>query len=104
MATVKELLLVARQAISNPENWTQYVIARDAEGVMIFPDSSKAVCWCSLGALRKAQEDLKADETTYVEAYDVLCDVLDGSIVAYNDTHTHAEVLALFDKAITNAN
>jgi hypothetical protein len=34
-----------------------------------------------------------------VRAVDSLCG--DSNLVSFNDTHTHAEVLALFDKAIT---
>jgi hypothetical protein len=103
MVTAKKLLLFARQVIQTPEQWTQHVIARDAEETMIFPESDRAVCWCSMGALQKAKSALNAYSGPYEEACDLLCDVIGGSVTVFNDTHKHEEVLEMFDKAISNA-
>jgi len=39
----------------------------------------------------------------YIAATDVLNEACDGEIVTFNDSHTHAEVIAVFDRAIARA-
>lgn len=95
------LLKKARKLISKEENWTYGSLARSIDGGSAIPNSTDAVCWCSVGALRK-----------FVEL-DFIHDAVDELILAmpesdrqsatnFNDSHTHVEVLALFDKAIAN--
>ena len=101
----------ARQLISDPRRWTIYYSAEDKDGEPVDFNSDKAVCWCSLGALRKVvyessskpENIAKAEEFT---AYGYLLDAVDlaktgcGSVVGFNDTHTHQEVMELWDSAI----
>jgi hypothetical protein len=96
--TPLKTLKAARQLISDPAKWTQGEVARDKSGKGLdHALSGGAVCWCSLGAIRKVVENYD----DFDEAYDILRDKGKIKQIAnFNDTHTHAEVLALFDAAI----
>ena len=102
-----ELLIKAKAIILAPAHWTQNAFARDELGNTTDELASDAVCFCSLGALYKAQSN-----TLITEEWQAAKDYINRSIRAteqylgvagYNDTHTHAEVLAKFDAAITLA-
>ena len=69
--------------------------ARDAEGKECPPDSTQACSWCAIGAL-------DTNYKSYHGAYNYLLVVLrDTSLVShYSDSHTQAEVIQLYDKAI----
>ena len=97
--TPLETLKAARDLISDPARWTQGVQARDEHGDQVPHNDPIAHCFCIMGAVgRVAVQDTKMD------ALRVLSKVtrrdFDTSIPDFNDTHTHAEVLALFDAAI----
>lgn len=94
--TVKDVLIAARAKIADPANWTQRVSAREVNGHVVAHDDAMAVCWCALGALANViwRNDI------YWAAESALSDAIGGSIHKFNDTHTHAEVLAKFDEAI----
>jgi hypothetical protein len=86
--TTREALEAAKARIDAPEKWSQ--------GTLLDRNGRR----CALGAF---------DELTGVDAqylYEVLAsDPSYGttSLTAYNDSHTHAEVMALFDRAIASA-
>jgi hypothetical protein len=93
--TALDKLRAARDLISDPERWTQGTIARDWTGKQTTADAVDAFCWCAIGALEKVASNaqpFRALRWAMPSGY--------RSIVSFNDTHTHAEVLALFDKAI----
>ena len=94
--TPLETLKAARQLITDPAKWTQGWLARNALGEHADVDSSSAVCFCSIGAL------CRVGSVAYYGAQRILeRNISDGlSLGWFNDTHTHAEVLALFDAAI----
>lgn len=78
----------AWQLIEKPENWTRSAVARDAKR---FPCRAKfegATCWCALGALIKAE----VPDEGVARLHDKLGEF---SVPVWNDTHTHAEVLAV---------
>lgn len=100
-----EILVAARDIISDPKHWTQGYYALDMYGAHREAQSKDAVCFCSLGAVAKAAgrntgvaHPNKGVELSY------LIDAINredvGDIVHFNDSHDHAEVLAAFDKAI----
>lgn len=99
MSEVKETLTKARDLIADPKRWTHHALARDSVFRKTVPNSPDATCWCALGAIWKATGDVEADNDG---AYSALHDVINGSVVNFNDTHTHAEVIELFNKAIEN--
>ena len=102
MNTLKTLK-AAREKIADPSCWTQDWFAKriDEDGTFKETDatSSSAACWCSSGAIRAV---LNVDDFTSISddyaipfGFGTL-----GDLETFNDTHTHAEVLAAFDEAI----
>ena len=85
--------------IAKRENWTQDDYAKTADGNGAYSKSDEAVCWCSLGALTKLSPP---DEDKQVRklAKLLLSEAMDSPIAIFNDSHTHEEVLAAWDKAI----
>lgn len=95
----KEILIAARAKIERPETWTQGTFSRNSRGEDISsPKSKNAVCWCSLGAI--IAEAPSYDDELY--AAKILSLVINNhSIAQFNDSSTHTEVLAAFDRAIS---
>ncbi len=95
MQTTLEILKAARELISDPVHWTQGWQARNFQGIGVPAKSGEAVCWCILGALHKTSEQA-------LEAREALRLFLPYGygLDEFNDRHSHAEVLELFDKAI----
>jgi hypothetical protein len=98
-----EVLQQARALISDPARWTQDAPARNADGQRVEPFKPEAVCWCAWGALDRAVWDTGFVAPGHGRALAHLIRELGlqaGQLGTFNDTHIHAEVLALFDKAI----
>lgn len=100
--TTLEVLIAARKLIEKPENWTRAFLARDSHGDPVYVHSDKAVCFCAMGALHKAIGETSAE---YLDVVDDAAESLASAaridtVAGFNDTHTHDEVLVLFDKAI----
>jgi len=93
-AAVVKVLTDARRYVAN--GWTQNADARDKDGWRASPHSDAAVCFCSSGAITRANGPYEANQ----KARRVLSLVVGGHIPTFNDTHTHEEVLAAFDLAI----
>jgi hypothetical protein len=108
--TSLETLKAARQLITDPAKWTKIRLAKNSEGLAVNVHDPSAVCFCSMGALlvvsgmylsdvviAKASNALDNNlPKDFVETFNhEVCSFTD-----FNDTHTHAEVLALFDAAI----
>lgn len=99
MKTTKEILIAGRALIANPENWIQQEFARDKNGMRVEEDHPEAVCFCSWGAVcRVVGHFIDRDSAPMV----YLKESMGGSVPHFNDTHTHAEVLAAWDTAIAN--
>jgi hypothetical protein len=87
----------ARELISEPEHRTKGSYARTANGMGTSPRASGAVCWCMIGAvIREAGDSALAGDTLAL----LLKVIPTKSAAVFNDTSTHADVLAAFDKAI----
>lgn len=113
-----EVLEKARALITPPEAWTTKSFAREKpsiacpEGMGVQASAPEAVCWCAIGACRKAAGVKKLFDENYAasdRAVQALGKVLrpegwKGSyfeaVHSYNDEHSHDDVLALFDRAI----
>lgn len=105
METV-EILTKARELISDESRWTKYAYTRKADGEKADDQMDVAVCFCGVGAIAKVKGQNPMDATESFEAYLLaqaagVRDVVD--FFTFNDTHTHAEVLAAFDRAIAAA-
>lgn len=84
--SVKADLIAARKLIEKPENWTQGEYRGHENGM---------VTYCLVGAIHYVNEN-------YFDcAYEAMQKFMDMSLENFNDTHTHAEVLELLDRAIT---
>ena len=99
MLSVKELLVEGKKIIADKEKWAQGYYAYDAQGDMRDPMDGDAVCFCSIGALWKANGSYEGEVIREAER------VLSANskkyfIVDQNDEGTHEEVMAVWDKAI----
>lgn len=99
---VVALLRAARELLSDRGRWTKRAMARDCQGASVHPRDGVAHCFCSAGALEKCkvfdEDALVASEALARTIY-----VQEGvGLVTYNDlaSTSHADVLALFDKAV----
>ncbi len=105
--TVAQILKEARALIADEKNWTQGDYARSSLGNSTGVKNEDAECFCAIGALAKVQGITPNDDITgasYLALEASGGEQTLGFIVArYNDDHTHAEVLALFDRAIARA-
>lgn len=102
MTTVKEIMQYARNLLAREGGWTQGCLGRDANGNEVLnPDD--AVCFCSIGALALAKQNLKATYDRVAAARNRLKEILEVDYLsAWNDApgRTQAEVVALFDEGI----
>lgn len=90
-----QILKDARALISDEKNWVKGAYRKNIDG---------RECFCALGAVFKVsasedvffQDQLKAENALALAA---------GTswVPEFNDAHTHAEVLTLFDRAIAHA-
>lgn len=95
-----EILKSARKLIEKPENWTQRAHARDYWGISVPSYSPFADCFCAVGAVQRVTDAQRYCGSS--EALDALSREAGGHVPTFNDTHSHEEVLALFDTAIAN--
>lgn len=97
--TPLETLKAARDLISDPSCWTQGDFARNTDGQSVDPNNKEAMCFCAFGAIQRITENpLMSDADRLLES--ICNERFSLSVGDFNDTHTHAEVLALFDAAI----
>lgn len=104
MSDVKLTLIEARQKVS--EGWTQRAYARMSnevdDGGIVPPDSYRATCWCTAGAVWAVTPHV-ADYTATLNKIKEVIGLEDtADIIEWNDAtaRTKEEVLELFDRAI----
>lgn len=99
-----EILKAAKEKIVDEKSWTQEWFAKywdDERRVWREADATSpwATCWCSSGAIRAVLNasnfDSISDDLAIPFGFDSL-----GNLEEFNDSHTHAEVITLWDKAI----
>lgn len=90
-----EIIKAAKELISDPERWIQGANARNEQGLMVLAYAFDAVCWCADGALIKA-----CGSVNTIPFWRLISDKPAFDVIEFNDNHTHAEVIALFDAAI----
>lgn len=99
--TVLKLLRTARGLVA--KGWIQDALAEDKQGHEVSVRSDKAVNFCAVGALRRAEFKL-GTRGVATRARAALRNVLPrgrGSVMYFNDTHNKKSVLELFDTAIS---
>lgn len=91
------VLQAARSVIEKPENWCQEFLAVNSSGEQVDDSAPDACAWCAMGALWRTR--VSPDKAYEVAA--LLRDLSGAvSLPEFNDTHSHSEVLSLFDRAI----
>lgn len=100
MATeVRAALVAARALIESEATWIQGDFARTVDGMPVPPTYATAHLFCALGAVFHVVSQRGSLEES---VYQALKNAAGGPVGDFNDSHTHAEVLAAFDKAISN--
>lgn len=96
-----ERLRAAKALIDTPEKWMQGEY-HDLPG-----DVKNSRCFCALGAIRRVHADLgegtygnSSKANFYLEDALEAMDADEADVPSFNDTHTHEEVMQMFDKAI----
>lgn len=110
MTTTAEILQKARDLISDEKNWNQGDYGR-ASGKPVGIIANQRLptdtdCFCAVGAIAWVS-DATVNEAERSAAWKFLNAETNSAemneIHEFNDTHTHAEVLDLFDRAIKRA-
>lgn len=99
MTDIVEQLISAKVLISTPMTWCQGAEAQNMHYDDVEAYSPEACRWCSIGALHK----IGASDEAYQMLNDVISDRSTDTFWKFNDTHTHAEVMAALDDAIALA-
>lgn len=104
------ILRNAKELILDEGSWCQHAISYDIHGSECDPCDPLATCWCSIGAVMKTGGYIQFDAKKTPKPVRLLNKAViqitsDADIwpADYNDTHTHAEVMAMFAKAIALA-
>lgn len=79
----------AFELIAKPENWCKFYDAKNSMGHSVPFDDKSAVMFCIIGAIFKCYPEAKG----LTDARTKICLNTSGPRM-FNDTHTHAEVLA----------
>jgi hypothetical protein len=91
--TTHEILTRGREAISDPAHWIQNSLY-----------NYNRTSFCSYAAVQVGagdEPDWSYDNPALSDAYRVLAGEM-GDICGFNNTHTHDEVLAAWDRAIAS--
>src|SRR3546814_7193950 len=103
MNQLKSDLVAMRNLLADPQCWTQGACGRDAKGHQLTVPHPEVTCWCLMGAAFQ----VRGPERFIDEINDHLSDSPllkeHQTYVSFNDTRTHAEVLAL-DRKSTRLN
>lgn len=94
------ILQMARALIADPAHWTQGPSARDAQGKPVHWSAWNAVAWCLTGAICKVGLEAYPSPTMAALNAVLVERGEEPSPAKFNDSHSHAEVLALVDEAI----
>lgn len=99
MNDVQLCLLAAKTLISDPADWTRCALARRENGRECGPITAGAIKWCALGVVYAVDASNFGERSALTH----LLECSGGNIASFNNSHTHAEVMALFDRAIARA-
>ena len=100
----KEILQGIRELIRDPAHWTRGVIARDAAGREVLMTSPQAVAFCLSGALHRFEATHPGTDVmgaVWQPLMEMIHHRYKCPMPEFNDTHSHAEVLAVLDEAIS---
>ena len=103
--TYKQVLIDAREHISDINRWTQQAYARDEEGNNVRPRDPKACCWCMLGAVAYCSNDVGIIPPPLLSFLEQMVPFHCGKDKfvgpgSMNDYYNHESVLSFLDHAI----
>lgn len=101
MTTPTQTLIFAKSLLLDPANWIVCALYADEQGESVdMPEA--ATKFCTLGAVFKAAHILSSNELASIEFLSRALPGNEPHVANYNDslTTTHADILALFDRAI----
>lgn len=94
----KEVFQAAFAKVKNPETWCQGAAVQDLNGNAVSEDDPAACRFCSWGALHLVGADpLTIDLIERAFTSDEF-GAWRRSLILFNDNHTHAEVVALWEQ------
>lgn len=107
MNTVK-ILKDARALIADEKNWMRGEYFGTQSGGILCAGDPEADCFCSIGAIAHATKQQNIYDVEQSKAVKLLLNCIEDeqtfySVAAFNDAHEHADVIALFDRAIARA-
>ena len=98
-----ELLRIARAKIAEPGTWIQNTLARNILDMKVDPPTPSAVKFCLVGAVYQTEgTDVRGETNCLVYLEQALPDGW-YDLEFYNDSHTHQQVLDVYDRAIALA-
>ena len=103
---VSEFLIEAKKLIEEESKWTQGFYAKDKDGTFVDSLSSKAVCYCSVGALLKTRGLRRGTALVWLKAKaesQLRLAMGVSSVPDFNDFNSHFAVMEAWDKAINTA-
>lgn len=99
-----ELMQEAKALIDTYEKWTRFVEARNKYEQPVGTQNPSACKFCSIGAKNYTYDKYLPEYTgTRWIADKYLNAAMEQGIAAFNDTHSHEEVMLAWDKAIAKA-
>lgn len=101
--TPLQILTRARKLLSNPKRWCQWTSAKDKNGLSVSPFSKNAVSFCAYGSIERVTDGDIGECALILDKEAGRISKKKGDLVGYNDARgrTHAQILALFDSAIS---
>lgn len=93
---MKDFKTVA-ELLADEKRWTQGEFAKTASGQGCVPHNPNAVCFCLWGAMTRVYQSRDAHDKAVEKLQAVIG--RHQRIAQFNDTHTHAEVLAAVKEA-----
>ncbi len=100
--TTKQILVAARDLITNPTKWTKGELARDEDGYVVHTEDPAAVCFCAYGAIEHCAGPKYSYHGTIAKgALIASANALYRSTpISVNDDLGHGAALKMFDHAI----
>ena len=100
-----QIVVLARDIITDPSCWVSGELARTADGHSIDPLDARAFGFCAVGALRRAAHELAADHARLADSVQTLLEEyvyrhhpsLDETLEELNDEGDHSLIVGIFD-------
>lgn len=107
LKTAKDLLVCARELISDPARWTKGSYATDASGDYTQISNENACRFCAVGAIYRCGYEVVENRIKVEnQARRLMWEIVgERNLASFNDhpSTTHAMVLDAFDRAIVKA-